>query len=79
MKLHVFFTFAAAIAICQAASNTQKVLSTNDIKAKNGLSVKTIIHNHDKPNVLEAHSKKFKGETLAYVTPWNNRGGFLWK
>ncbi|KAG2205408.1 hypothetical protein INT47_007193 [Mucor saturninus] len=74
MKLNLFFTIAAVIAVAQAATSTQKVLNTNDSKAKNGLNVKNIIHNHDKPNVLEAHVKKFGGETLAYVTPWNNRG-----
>lgn len=74
MRLRLFFTLAAVIAVGQAATNTQKVLTKNDTKAKNGLNVKTIIHNHDKPNVLEAHIKKFGGETLAYVTPWNNRG-----
>ncbi|CAO0791594.1 unnamed protein product [Mucor circinelloides] len=40
----------------------------------NALDVKTILKLHDKPNTLEAHEKHFQAETLAYVTPWNNRG-----
>ncbi|KAL9558571.1 hypothetical protein PS6_001213 [Mucor atramentarius] len=40
----------------------------------NALDVKTILKQHDKPNTLEAHEKHFQAETLAYVTPWNNRG-----
>ncbi|KAL9544084.1 hypothetical protein MBANPS3_007799 [Mucor bainieri] len=40
----------------------------------NALDVKTILKQHDKPNTLEAHEKHFEGDTLAYVTPWNNRG-----
>lgn len=47
----------------------QRVLSKDSL-----LSVKSILEHHDKPNVNEAHTKHFKGETLAYVTPWNNRG-----
>ncbi|KAG1162358.1 hypothetical protein G6F37_002236 [Rhizopus arrhizus] len=38
------------------------------------LNVQAILKNHDKPNRQEAHSKRFQGNTLAYVTPWNNRG-----
>lgn len=80
MKLRLLFTSIVLLAIGHASSNeNQRVLSTNDIKTKNGLKVKTIIHNHDKPDVLEAHTKKFGGETLAYVTPWNNRGELLKK
>lgn len=54
--------------------NEQKILSSS--KVKNDLHIKAIVNNHDKPNLLEAHDKHFKGETLAYVTPWNNRGKF---
>lgn len=43
----------------------------------NALDVKTILKLHDKPNTLEAHEKHFQAETLAYVTPWNNRGKYL--
>lgn len=47
----------------------QRVLSKDSL-----LSVKSILENHDKPDFAQAHTKNFKGETLAYVTPWNNRG-----
>ncbi|KAI8377002.1 glycoside hydrolase superfamily [Blakeslea trispora] len=38
------------------------------------LNIKHILAQHDKPDHSKAHTKQFKGETLAYVTPWNNRG-----
>jgi hypothetical protein len=38
------------------------------------LSYSSILRNHDKPNHAEAHKKNFDGVSLAYVTPWNNRG-----
>ncbi|KAG1445031.1 hypothetical protein G6F56_010059 [Rhizopus delemar] len=40
----------------------------------NSLNVQGILKDNTRPNRLEAHSKHFKGTTLAYVTPWNNRG-----
>ncbi|KAI8991662.1 hypothetical protein BDF20DRAFT_54921 [Mycotypha africana] len=40
----------------------------------NNLNIKYMLDHHDKLNHSEAHVKKFKGETLAYVTPWNSRG-----
>lgn len=63
--------FTIGLVFCQ---DNQRIINSNDNKVKHGLKIKEIIYNHDKPNVLDAHIKKFKGETLAYVTPWNNRG-----
>lgn len=65
MKLFVLVAFISSFCFAE-----QRVFS----KDRNLLDVKTILEQHDKPNVAEAHIKHFKGETLAYVTPWNNRG-----
>ncbi|KAG2230303.1 glycoside hydrolase superfamily [Thamnidium elegans] len=73
MKLLLLFTCVVTISLVCCETN-QRIINANDNLSKHGLKAKEIIHNHDKPNVLEAHIKKFKGEALAYVTPWNNRG-----
>lgn len=73
MKLLLLFTCLVTISLVRCETN-QRIVNANDNLSKHSLKVKEIIHNHDKPNVLEAHIKKFKGEALAYVTPWNNRG-----
>ncbi|CAO3641319.1 unnamed protein product [Mucor hiemalis] len=73
MKLHALLASLVLLTSCSAIfDNEQKILSSS--KVKNDLHIKAIVNNHDKPNLLEAHDKHFKGETLAYVTPWNNRG-----
>lgn len=73
MKLKGLLASLVLLTSCSAIfDHEQKIL--NDNKAKNDLHIKAIVSNHDKPNLLEAHDKQFKGESLAYVTPWNNRG-----
>jgi hypothetical protein len=75
MKLYWLFASILLFAFCSASNgDDQRIIYSNENKAKNALHVKSIIAQHDKPNRVEAHTKKFKGETLAYVTPWNNRG-----
>lgn len=73
MKLIGLLASLVLLTSCHAIfDNEQKILTNN--KVKNDLHIKAIVNNHDKPNLLEAHDKQFKGESLAYVTPWNNRG-----
>lgn len=75
MKLHLLLTPLFLFTSCYAAlDGDQTVINSNNNKVKNDLHINAIINNHDKPNLLEAHDKHFKGDSLAYVTPWNNRG-----
>lgn len=73
MKLYTLLAPIVLVSSCYASfDQEQKILS--DSKIKTDLHIKAIVSNHDKPNFLEAHKKLFKGDSLAYVTPWNNRG-----
>ncbi|KAI8098413.1 glycoside hydrolase superfamily [Gilbertella persicaria] len=80
MKLFFYFVVSATAILLQfsclsfADSDQQLPIHNQHQHHSNHLNVKTILAQHDKPNQLEAHTKHFKGETLAYVTPWNNRG-----
>lgn len=75
MKLNILFSLILLFVTYHAsADDNQKIINSNENKVKNALHVKSIIAQHDKPDRAEAHTKKFGGETLAYVTPWNNRG-----
>ncbi|KAI7898961.1 uncharacterized protein BX663DRAFT_522656 [Cokeromyces recurvatus] len=65
MKFSILIIYILFISCLNAVE--QKVVSSL-------LNVKSMIEQHNKTNVIEAHVKKFEGETLAYVTPWNNRG-----
>lgn len=68
-KLLVFSSIGLSNLLVPANAQLQKPFQNH-----NALDVQTILKQHDKPNTWEAHEKHFRGETLAYVTPWNNRG-----
>jgi hypothetical protein len=73
----LLFTFTILLTTCQSSNEDQHRIfqdSNQHHHHNNQLNIKTLLEHHDKPNLLEAHTKKFHGETLAYVTPWNNRG-----
>ncbi|OBZ82409.1 hypothetical protein A0J61_09545 [Choanephora cucurbitarum] len=55
-------------------ANDQLPIHAQHQNSQHHLNVKHILAQHDKPDHSNAHTKQFKGETLAYVTPWNNRG-----
>ena len=78
ISLHKLLVFVSiGLFSIGAAANEQQ--HQKPFHNHNSLDVKTILENHDKPDTLKAHEKHFKGgETLAYVTPWNNRGMHLY-
>lgn len=76
ISLHKLLLFGSiglfSIGAATAAANEQQQKPFHN---HNSLDVKTILENHHQPDTLKAHEKHFKGgDTLAYVTPWNNRG-----
>lgn len=68
-KLLTFGSIGLSSLLVAANAQQQKPFQNH-----NALDVSSILKQHDKPNTLEAHEKHFQGDTLAYVTPWNNRG-----
>jgi hypothetical protein len=74
----LLFASITLFTVCQSSTEEQqKIFQYNKQPHhhhNNQLNIKSLLEHHDKPNLLETHTKKFRGETLAYVTPWNNRG-----
>lgn len=71
-KLFIFSTLVCTYSLVVTATNNEQ--QQKPFHNHNSLDVKTILEQHDKPDTFKAHQKNFEGETLAYVTPWNNRG-----
>jgi DNA-binding protein len=76
--MKILLLFIVSIFIHSTCGQQQWSVNTNTIQKS--LNVQTIVRNHDKPNLEQAHIKHFSNHVLAYVTPWNNRGeSFVFK
>ncbi|KAI9475554.1 MAG: hypothetical protein EXX96DRAFT_573763, partial [Benjaminiella poitrasii] len=67
----LFLSLYALFISCTIATIEQNVIhhQPSDL-----INIKSMLEHHNKPDRQNAHVKHFKGESLAYVTPWNNRG-----
>ncbi|CEG68357.1 hypothetical protein RMATCC62417_04637 [Rhizopus microsporus] len=70
--MKILLLFIISIFIHSTCGQQQWSVNTKTIQKS--LNVQTIVRNHDKPNLEQAHVKHFSNHVLAYVTPWNNRG-----
>ncbi|KAL4208780.1 glycoside hydrolase superfamily [Rhizopus microsporus] len=70
--MKILLLFIISIFIHSTCGQQQWSVNTKTIQKS--LNVQTIVRNHDKPNLEQAHVKHFPNHVLAYVTPWNNRG-----
>lgn len=72
----LLFASIVLFTTCQTSAEEQqhRIFQDSNQHRNKQLNIKSLLEYHDKPNLVEAHTKKFHGETLAYVTPWNNRG-----